>query len=223
MAAYGKLIPKEALDIPPHGFLNLHPSLLPKYRGAAPVQRALLAGERETGVSIMRLDEGLDTGPLYAVWRTPILPDEDAVALGNRLRDKGVELLLEVLERLPELTPRPQEGEVSYAPPLSKEEGRLDFGESAEALYRRHRAVQPWPGSYFFHRGRRVKALRLRPEPGEGEPGVVARVGPEGVAVGTASGLLLLLEVQPEGRRAMPAADWARGYGVAPGTRLGQV
>ena len=223
VAAYGKLIPKEALDIPPHGFLNLHPSLLPKYRGAAPVQRALLAGERETGVSIMRLDEGLDTGPLYAVWRTPILPDEDAVALGNRLRDKGVELLLEVLERLPELTPRPQEGEVSYAPPLSKEEGRLDFGESAEALYRRHRAVQPWPGSYFFHRGRRVKALRLRPEPGEGEPGVVARVGPEGVAVGTASGLLLLLEVQPEGRRAMPAADWARGYGVAPGTRLGQV
>ncbi len=220
VAAYGKILPKEVLEIPPYGFLNLHPSLLPKYRGPAPVQWALIRGEERTGVSIMRLDEGMDTGPLYATWETPIFPDEDAVALGERLRDKGIELLLWVLDRLPHLTPRPQEGEASYAPLLTKEEGRIRFHDPAQAIYNRHRGVQPWPGSYFFHEGRRVKALKLRPEPGQGEAGVVVGVGPEGVWVGTGEGLVRLLEVQPEGKRPMPAPDWARGYGIRPGVRL---
>ncbi|MGC8877469.1 methionyl-tRNA formyltransferase [Thermus sp.] len=219
-AAYGKVLPKEALEVPPYGFLNLHPSLLPKYRGPAPVQWALIRGERETGVSIMKTEEGLDTGPLYAVWRTEILPEEDAVALAERLRDKGIELLLEVLEGLPHLVPVPQEGEASYAPLLTKEEGRVRFGESAEAIFNRHRGVQPWPGSFFFHGGKRVKVLRMRPEPGEGIPGVVQAVDREGVLVGTGEGLIRLLEVQPEGKRPMPAANWARGHGVGPGTRL---
>lgn len=219
-AAYGKILPKEVLEVPPYGFLNLHPSLLPKYRGPAPVQWALIRGERETGVSIMKTEEGLDTGPLYAVYRTEIGPEEDTVALSERLRDKGIELLLEVLARLPHLTPTPQEGEPSYAPLLTKEEGRIRFEESAEAIYNRHRGVQPWPGSYFFHGGRRVQALALRPEPGEGVPGVVQGVDREGVVVGTGKGLIRLLVVKPEGRRPMPAADWARGYGVTPGTRL---
>ncbi|KHG64878.1 methionyl-tRNA formyltransferase [Thermus sp. 2.9] len=220
-AAYGKILPKEVLEVPPHGFLNLHPSLLPKYRGPAPVPWALIRGEKETGVAIMKTEEGVDTGPLYALWRTEIAPDEDAEALARRLRDKGVELLLEVLQNLPHLTPVPQEGEPSYAPLLTKEEGRIRFEESAQAIYNRHRGVQPWPGSYFFHGGKRVKVLALRPEPGEGEPGVVRAVDREGVLVGTGEGLIRLLQVQPEGRRPMPAADWARGYGVAPGTRLG--
>jgi methionyl-tRNA formyltransferase len=181
---------------------------------------ALIRGEKETGVAIMKTEEGLDTGPLYALWRTEILPEEDAVALSERLRDKGIELLLKVLQDLPHLTPTPQEGEASYAPLLTKEEGRIRFGESAEAIYNRHRGVQPWPGSYFFHEGRRVKVLKMRPEPGQGEPGVVQAVDREGVLVGTGEGLIRLLEVQPEGRRPMPAADWARGYGVLPGTRL---
>lgn len=219
-AAYGKILPKEVLEVPPWGFLNLHPSLLPKYRGPAPVQWALIRGEKETGVAIMRTEEGLDTGPLYAVFRTEIGPDEDAVALSERLRDKGIELLLWTLENLPHLTPTPQEGEASYAPLLTKEEGRIRFAESAQAIYNRHRGVQPWPGSYFFHGGKRVKALRMRPEPGSGEPGVVLGVDREGVLVGTGEGLIRLLEVQPEGKRPMPAADWARGYGVVPGTRL---
>jgi methionyl-tRNA formyltransferase len=219
-AAYGKILPKEVLEVPPYGFLNLHPSLLPKYRGPAPVPWALIRGEKETGVAIMKTEEGLDTGPLYALWRTEILPEEDAVALSERLRDKGIELLLKVLQDLPHLTPTPQEGEASYAPLLKKEEGRIRFGESAEAIYNRHRGVQPWPGSYFFHEGRRVKVLKMRPEPGQGEPGVVQAVDREGVLVGTGEGLIRLLEVQPEGRRPMPAADWARGYGVLPGTRL---
>jgi methionyl-tRNA formyltransferase len=219
-AAYGKILPKEVLEVPPYGFLNLHPSLLPKYRGPAPVPWALIRGEKETGVAIMKAEEGLDTGPLYALWRTEILPEEDAVALSERLRDKGIELLLKVLQDLPHLTPTPQEGEASYAPLLTKEEGRIRFGESAEAIYNRHRGVQPWPGSHFFHEGRRVKVLKMRPEPGQGEPGVVQAVDREGVLVGTGEGLIRLLEVQPEGRRPMPAADWARGYGVLPGTRL---
>ncbi|WP_117237690.1 methionyl-tRNA formyltransferase [Thermus sediminis] len=219
-AAYGKVLPKEVLEVPPWGFLNLHPSLLPKYRGPAPVPWALIRGEKETGVVIMKTEEGLDTGPLYAAWRTEILPEEDAHALSERLRDKGVELLLQVLEDLPHLTPTPQEGEASYAPLLTKEEGRVRFAESAEAIYNRHRGVQPWPGSHFFHGGKRVKVLKMRPEPGEGEPGVVQAVDREGVLVGTGEGIIRLLEVQPEGRRPMPAADWARGYGVGPGTRL---
>ncbi len=219
-AAYGKVLPKEVLEIPPYGFLNLHPSLLPKYRGPAPVQWALIRGEKETGVSIMKTEEGLDTGPLYAVWRTEILPEEDAVALSERLRHQGIELLLKVLEELPQRTPVPQEGEASYAPLLAKEEGRIRFGESAQAVFNRHRGVQPWPGSFFFHGGKRVKVLRMRPEAGQGTPGVVQAVDREGVLVGTGEGLIRLLEVQPEGRRPMPAADWARGYGVGPGTRL---
>lgn len=220
-AAYGKILPKEVLEVPPYGFLNLHPSLLPKYRGPAPVQWALIRGEKETGVAIMKTEEGLDTGPLYALWRTEILPEEDAVALSERLRDKGIELLLAVLEDLPHLVPTPQAGEPSYAPLLTKEEGRIRFAESARAIFNRHRGVQPWPGSYFFHGGRRVKVLRMRPEPGRGEPGVVQAVDREGVLVGTGEGLIRLEEVQPEGKRPMPAADWARGYGVGPGTRLG--
>lgn len=220
-AAYGKILPKEVLEVPPYGFLNLHPSLLPKYRGPAPVQWALIRGEKETGVAIMKTEEGLDTGPLYALWRTEILPEEDAVALSERLRDKGIELLLAVLEDLPHLTPTPQVGEPSYAPLLTKEEGRIRFAESARAIFNRHRGVQPWPGSYFFHGDKRVKVLRMRPEPGRGEPGVVQGVDREGVLVGTGEGLIRLEEVQPEGKRPMPAADWARGYGVGPGTRLG--
>lgn len=219
-AAYGKILPKEVLEVPPYGFLNLHPSLLPKYRGPAPVPWALIHGEKETGVAIMLTEEGLDTGPLYALWRTEIKPDEDAVALSERLRDKGIELLLWVLDNLPHLTPTPQEGEASYAPLLTKEEGRIRFGERAEAIYNRHRGVQPWPGSFFFHGGKRVKAIRMRPEAGQGEPGVVQGVDREGVLVGTGEGLMRLLEVQPEGKRPMPATDWARGYGVVPGTRL---
>jgi methionyl-tRNA formyltransferase len=187
-AAYGKILPKEVLEVPPYGFLNLHPSLLPKYRGPAPVPWALIQGEKETGVAIMKTEEGLDTGPLYALWRTEILPEEDAVALSERLRDKGIELLLKVLQDLPYLTPTPQEGEASYAPLLTKEEGRIRFGESAEAIYNRHRGVQPWPGSHFFHEGRRVKVLKMRPEPGQGEPGVVQAVDREGFWWGRAKG-----------------------------------
>ncbi len=221
VAAYGKIIPGEVLEVPRYGFLNIHPSLLPKYRGAAPVNWALIEGETESGVSIMRLDEGMDTGPIYVQERTPIGPDETALELSERLRDQGVALLLGVLERLDELKPRPQEGEPSYAPRLTKEDGRIRFEDPAQKIYDRHRGVQPWPGSWFWHQGKRIKVHTLRPETGEGAPGEVLDVGPNGVLVATGKGAVRLVEVQPEGKRRMSAEAWARGYGVKAGERLG--
>lgn len=222
VAAYGKIIPREVLEAFPFGILNIHPSLLPQYRGAAPVNWALIRGETTTGVSIMRLNEGMDTGPLYAQEPIAIKPEETAAELSERLRDRGVELLLGVLDRLEELTPTPQAGEASYAPLLTKEDGRIRFQDPARAIYARHRGVQPWPGSWFWHRGRRVKVLRMRPEAGAGAPGEVLAVGPEGVLVAAGEGAVRLIEVQPEGKRPMPAEAWARGYGVTLGSRLGQ-
>ncbi len=224
-AAYGKLLPPELLEVPRHGFLNLHPSLLPKYRGAAPVQWALIRGERETGVTIMRTDAGLDTGPILLQWRTPIHPDETAPHLAARLRDKGIQLLLEALERLEDLEPRPQPAEGTYAPLLTKADGRIRWTDAARAVYDRHRGVQPWPGSWFVHArdggGRvRVKVHALCPAEGRGAPGEVLAVEAEGVRVAVGEGAVQLLEVQPEGKRRMSAADWARGYGVRPGARL---
>ena len=222
VAAYGKIIPEAVLEAFPKGVLNIHPSLLPKYRGAAPVNWALIEGEEETGVSIMRLDTGMDTGPLYVQKKTRIGPDETALELSERLRDRGTRLLLGVLEKLDELDPTPQAGEPSYAPLLTKEDGRVRFEESAKKVYARHRGVEPWPGSWFWHRNKRVKVLKMRPEPGTGAPGEVLEVGKKGVLVATGEGAIRLVEVQPEGRRPMPAEAWARGYGVQPGTRLGE-
>jgi len=221
VAAYGQIIPEALLAIPRYGFLNLHPSLLPRYRGAAPVNWALIHGEPETGVSIMRLDAGMDTGPVFVQERTPIGPDETAAELSERLRDRGTQLLLEVLERLETWEPEPQRGEPSYAPLLKKEDGRIRWDEPARKVYDRHRGVQPWPGSWFEHRGRRVKVLEMKPAGGRGAPGEVLAVGPEGVRVAAGEGAVELLAVQPEGKRPMPAADWARGRGLSPGDRLG--
>ncbi len=221
VAAYGKIIPGEVLEVPRYGFLNIHPSLLPKYRGAAPVNWALIEGETESGVSIMRLDEGMDTGPIYVQERTPIGPDETALELSERLRDRGIQLLLDVLERLEVLEPRPQVGEPSYAPLLTKEDGRIRFEDPALKIYDRHRGVQPWPGSWFWHRGKRIKVHALRPEVGEGNAGEVLAVDSEGVLVAAGKGAVRLVEVQPEGKRRMPAEAWARGYGVKAGGRLG--
>jgi len=220
VAAYGKIIPEVLLEIPRYGFLNIHPSLLPKYRGAAPVNWALINGESETGVSIMQLDAGMDSGPIYVQEKAVIGPHETAQELSERLRDRGVELLLDVLAHLEERQPEPQQGEPSYAPLLTKEDGRIRWEEPAGKVYDRHRGVQPWPGSWFEHQGRRVKVLKMLPAEGRGAPGEVLAVGPEDVLVATGEGALRLIEVQPEGKRPMPAAAWARGYGVAPGTNL---
>ncbi|HWP35488.1 MAG TPA: methionyl-tRNA formyltransferase [Thermodesulfobacteriota bacterium] len=229
VAAYGKILPPAILDIPRLGCVNVHASLLPKYRGAAPVQWALYHGEPETGVTIMRMDPGLDTGPILLARRVPVGPDEDAEALTARLAEMGAAALVEALARLEagDLVPVPQDdAAATYAPPLRKEQGRIDWRRPARMLHNQVRAFRPWPGSLTLFEGRPVKVLRTRVLEGPagptrpGEPGEVVGVGPEGIAVATGEGVLLLAEVQPAGGRAMGGAEFARGARITPGMRF---
>jgi len=229
VAAYGLLLPPEVLRIPPLGCLNVHPSLLPRYRGAAPVAAAILAGDVVSGVSIMLLDEGMDTGPVLAQVEEPISSDDTTGSLTTRLAKKGAELLLETLVPWAEgrLKPSPQGEEgVSYARLISKQDGQIDWGRSAEDLGRQVRAFQPWPGGFTRCRGRLLKIVQALPLPAE--PGVELgqvvtlrppRVGVE-VAVGTGQGLLGLVLVQPEGKKVMTAAEFVRGQRDFVGQRL---
>lgn len=215
---YGKIIPPALLDRLPGRWINLHPSLLPRYRGAAPIIRAIMAGERETGVTLMLMDEGLDTGPVIAQEPTAVGEEEDAGGLSARLADLGAELLL---QRLPaylagEIRPRPQrKEEATYAPPLLKEERIIDWRKSRRSIHNLVRALSPSPGAYTFFRGKRLKILRTRiPEegPGEEKPGVLSVSAKGKLAATAADGPLELLLVQPEGKRVMQAADFIRGY-----------
>jgi methionyl-tRNA formyltransferase len=221
-AAYGKILPRELLEIPRFGFLNLHPSDLPKYRGPAPVQWTLINGETETAVSIMQTDVGMDTGPVVAKFYSPVSPHENALELSNRLRDKGIKLLLEALQNLENLDLQPQPEEGTHAPMLEKDDGKIFWTRSALEIYNRHRGVQPWPGSWFEFGGKRVKVKTLnakRQTLDAKTPGTVQQID-KGVEVATSEGVVELLEVQPEGKKTMSASDWARGYQVQIGTRL---
>lgn len=228
VAAYGKILPQAILDIPRLGCVNVHASLLPKYRGAAPIQWAIYHGERETGVSIMRMEAGLDTGPVYLTRSTPIGPDEDAPTVTARLAGLGAEALVEVLRRLEAGQAdarRQDDAAATLAPMLTKEHARIDWTRPARALHDQVRAFQPWPGAVAAAGGRPLKLLRTRTvsdgyEAAGRRPGEVVAAGPEGLAVATGEGVLLLLEVQPESRRPMSAAEFARGARIGPGTRL---
>jgi methionyl-tRNA formyltransferase len=205
--AFGQLLPPAFLEALPHGFVNVHFSLLPRWRGAAPVERAILAGDRETGVCLMRIEEGLDTGGIYGCASTPIGANETAGELHARLIDLGTQLLVERLPDLPATDPSPQQGEPSYAEKLSVDEFRIDPRRSAAELERLVRAGNPRPGAWMVVRGKRVKVWRARPEPGEGTPGSIR--APDELA--TADGVLRLDEVQPEGRPHMSADAWLAG------------
>jgi methionyl-tRNA formyltransferase len=207
VVGFGQLLPPAFLDALPHGFVNLHYSLLPRWRGAAPVERAILAGDLETGVCLMRIEEGLDTGGIYASVSTAIGSKETAGELHARLTELGTGLLLEHLPRVPEVEPVPQHGEPTYAEKLTVDEFRIDGSRPAEELARVVRAGNPRPGAWMIVGGKRVKVWRARPEPGEGGPGVVR---PPGELVTTA-GVLGLHEVQPEGRPHMPGQAWMAG------------
>ncbi|HEY8368820.1 MAG TPA: methionyl-tRNA formyltransferase [Thermodesulfobacteriota bacterium] len=228
VAAYGKILPQAILDIPRHGCINVHASLLPKYRGAAPVQWAIYHGERETGVSIMRMEAGLDTGPVYHVRRTPIGPDEDAPTVTERLASLGAEALVEVLRQLDAGTAtarRQDDAAATLAPMLTREHARIDWARPARAIHDQVRAFKPWPGAVTQVAGRPVKILRTRyvSEGYEAQgrrPGEVLAVVPDGIAVATGEGALLLLEVQPESRKPMSGAEFARGARIGPGTTL---
>jgi methionyl-tRNA formyltransferase len=227
VVAYGQILPRAVLDLAPLGAVNVHASLLPRHRGAAPIQWALASGESETGVTTMLLDEGLDTGPILAQRATPIGPEETAAELQPRLARLGAELLLETIAGLSDRTlrPRPQDdAAATLAPLLRKDDGRIDWSEPALALSHRVRGFNPWPGTVALWRDRPLKVLRAAvadPASGFG-PGVVIAVERDGVRVGCGSGTVLrLLEVQPESRKPMSARDWALGARLEPGARLG--
>ena len=205
--AFGQLLPPAFLDSLPHGFVNVHFSLLPRWRGAAPVERAILAGDRATGVSLMRIDEGLDTGGVYASASTPIRPDETAGELRARLTELGTELLLEHLPRVPESEPVPQQGEPTYAEKLTVDEFRIDPRRPADELARLVRAGNPRPGAWIVVGGKRVKVWRAHAVDDSGTAGAIE---PPGQLV-TEHGALQLEEVQPEGRPRMSAQAWLAG------------
>ncbi|MEP7359711.1 MAG: methionyl-tRNA formyltransferase [Anaerolineales bacterium] len=220
VAAFGQILRPEVLELPPHGCLNVHASLLPRFRGAAPIVAAILAGDAETGVTIMRMDVGLDTGPTLADARLAIQRDDTALTLAERLSILGAGLLLDVIPPYlaGHLTARPQaEDGALYAPQLVKEAGRLNFTRPADYLERQVRAFTPWPGTFAVWPEpsggppRSIKVLRAEALEGTlGPPGQVFETR-QGPAVTAAVGALLLLEVQPPGKRPMPAADFARG------------
>jgi methionyl-tRNA formyltransferase len=215
VVAFGQLLPTALLDATQHGFVNLHFSLLPRWRGAAPVERAVLAGDAETGVCVMQLDVGLDTGAVYACTRTPIGDDETAGDLRARLVGLGAPLLVATLPRVGVDVPVPQEGDATLAPKLSVAEFRIDPARPADELARLVRAGSPRPGAWTVVGGRRLKVLRAHaqmpdaevPDADAPEPGSVD----VGARLGTAAGWLVLDEVQPEGRDAMAGRAWRSG------------
>jgi methionyl-tRNA formyltransferase len=202
VVAYGQIIPRSVLAIPPRGVLNVHGSLLPRHRGAAPVAHAILGGDAVTGVTIMRMDEQLDHGPVLAMRETEIGAHEDGGALAGRLAVMGAELLAGTVARLDELEAVEQDHEAAtLAPKLAREDGELEWDLDAAEIDRRVRGLRPWPGVTLPFAGARVKVLRGRPLAGEGAPGQVLRSGRDGVEVAAGRGSYLLEEVQPPGRR----------------------
>ena len=221
VVAYGLLLPAPVLAAPELGCLNLHGSLLPRWRGAAPIQRAIMAGDKETGVMVMRMDEGLDTGAVAMAEKIAITPEMNAGALHDRMMVIGADLMVRALAALERgslaFSPQPAEG-VTYAAKITKEECRIDFARPAQEVHDRIRGLAPFPGAFCEINGARVKVLRAELAGGNGPAG--ALIGDD-LTFACAQGAIRLLEVQPAGKSAMKAADYLRGAKLAPGTMAG--
>ncbi|AVI58291.1 methionyl-tRNA formyltransferase [Paracoccus yeei] len=207
VVAYGLILPQPVLDAPRLGCLNIHASLLPRWRGAAPINRAIMAGDAETGVAIMQMQAGLDTGPVLAEARTPIGPEDTTADLHDRLAEMGAALIGDVLDRLPlPAAPQPSEG-VTYAQKIDKAEARIDWALPAPQVDRQIRGLSPFPGAWCMLGGERIKLLRSRLAAGAGAPGTVL----QGFTIACGTGAVEVLEAQREGKRPMPAAEVLRG------------
>ncbi|MGV3754944.1 MAG: methionyl-tRNA formyltransferase [Verrucomicrobiota bacterium] len=225
VAAYGQLLPQSILDLPKHGCLNVHTSILPKYRGAAPIQWAIIDGEMETGVTIMKMDAGLDTGDILTVHTTPITPEDNAATLHDRLAAIGAETLIVTIPLYisGDITPQPQPAEGStYARKITKEDGRMDWSLPARVLFNRIRGLTPWPGAFTFlapeHKLRLLKIWQaeLVTDAG-GQPGTVLQADKTGIVVACGEGALRLTSLQREGGRRLTAAEFSAGQAVKAG------
>ncbi len=217
VAAYGLILPKPILDAPKAGCINVHASLLPRWRGAAPIQRAILAGDRETGITLMQMDEGLDTGPMLARWETPLCI-ENARMLTKRLAEAGAHLLVEVLSNPSAFPPVPQPEEgATYAKKVDKSEARIDFRKTADEIERQVDAFNPYPGAFFELKGERIKILVAEADEGSAEPGTVLD---DRLTIACGDGVLIPLQVQRAGRALMNTEDLLRGFPISKGTIL---
>lgn len=226
VAAFGQIISRRILDIPRFGSINVHASLLPKYRGAAPINWVIIQGEKETGVTTMLMDKGLDTGNILLQRKLEIFPEENAGELHDRSAFLGAALLLETVEKLKQggLSPSEQEeSEASYAPPLKKKDGVIDWEKPAEKIYNHIRGMNPWPGAFTYLEGKILKVYSANHIIDESlqEPGRVVKTSDEGILVSTGEGLILLTEIQLENHKRMSAALFLRGHPLLIGTRLG--
>ncbi|HOI15398.1 MAG TPA: methionyl-tRNA formyltransferase [Geobacteraceae bacterium] len=225
VVAFGRILPKALLEIPRYGCINVHASLLPRYRGAAPLNWCIINGETETGVTTMLMDVGLDTGDMLLKKATPIDPDEDTSSLHDRLSLIGADLLHETLDLLVQgkLVPEKQDDALScYAPMLKKEDGLIDWTRDARTIRNLVRGMTPWPGAFTYLDGKLVKVYRARIGEGEGAPGTVLDAGRDGIEVACGGGSLLLDELQLEGKKRLPVRDFLAGCRIAPGTAFGK-
>ena len=226
VVAFGQILPKAVLDVPARGSINVHASLLPRYRGAAPIAWAIIRGERETGITTFQMDPGMDTGAMLDREATSIGAEETAGELAARLAPLGASVLLRTLARLDEITPEPQDSaQATLAPRLKKEDGWLRLGEPARLLAARVRGCNPWPGAALATPGGRLVVWRAAPVPHAvtAPPGTLVSTGPGATAIATGDGMLLPVEVQPENRKAMTWEDFLRGARLGPGDRLAEV
>ena len=227
VVAYGQILPQAILDLPPHGCLNVHTSLLPKYRGAAPIQWAIANGDAETGVTIMKMDAGLDTGPVLSTRRTPILPTDDSQILHDRLAQLGAELIFETIpdyvaeKILPQ--PQPSEG-FTYAAKIKKEDGKIDWNQPAVQIWNRLRAFTPWPGAFTFLQAelkpQLLKIWKAEPVEISGRAGEILSVNKTGIVVGSGQGALRILELQREGGKRLSAELFLIGHPLKAGQRF---
>lgn len=226
VAAYGHILPQAILDLPRFGCLNVHTSLLPKYRGAAPIQWAIANGETETGVTIMKMDAGMDTGAIVAQRRTPISPQDDSATLHDRLAHLGAELLLETIPSYVAgtLLPKPQPGDASYAPKIKKEDGHVVWKLPAETILNRLRAFLPWPGAFTFlpdkPKPHLLKIWRAEVVEAAGAPGEILSADENGIVVACGKKALRVLELQREGGRRMNAQDFLTGHPLKAGGKF---
>lgn len=223
VVAFGQILPKSILDLPDYGCINVHASLLPKYRGAAPIAWAILNGEKATGVTIMKMDEGMDTGDILSQSEVLIEREETAETLEKKLSLLGANLLVEIIEKIKkgEVFPIPQDhAQATYAPPLKKEDGKIDWRRDAEFIDRQVRAFNPWPGAFTRWNHRLLKIFRgkVRSHPHTGEPGRVLWVGSDFIEVATGEDSFIIQEVQLEGKKRMGVREFLLGHPVAVGT-----